>query len=165
MCIRDSLYTTPNPGLSQGVSFPISISTGGDTEGIGIWFDWNADGTFDNVTERIPSTSIAPGNGYAGTNPATYTTNVTVPLTATLGSTRMRVRCNYTAVPVGPCDAQTFGETEDYCVTILPPPIPAEATVDIIDNCIGGTYTIEVDVTSFGSGGSANIEYLSLIHI
>ncbi|MBK6343110.1 MAG: hypothetical protein IPF41_11120 [Flavobacteriales bacterium] len=55
--------------------------------------------------------------------------------------------------------AQTFGETEDYCFTVQPPPSPAEATVDIIDNCIGGTYTIEVDVTSFGSGGSANIEY------
>lgn len=85
-----------------------------------------------------------------------------MPLTATLGTTRMRVvvvettfpnTTNYTVT------AYTWGEAEDYCVEVLPPPVPASATASIIDDCNGQTYTIDVNVANFGSGGSANIIY------
>ncbi len=111
-----SLYTTPNPSFNIGSTDPISVSTGGDVEGVAVWIDFNQSGTFD------PSELVL--NGYTATNPATYTGNVTIPMNAVTGTTRMRVRCTYATDPsttLGPCANTTYGETEDYDITIVNP--------------------------------------------
>ncbi len=149
------------PVAGQGTSVPFSVGQGtlcGGTwgNGVKIYVDWNQDNDWLDAGEEVFSQAAAA----SGVN--VQTGSFTVPLTATLGVTRMRVVVVETTFPNATNYAHTsytWGETEDYCFTVQPPPSPAEATVDIIDNCIGGTYTIEVDVTSFGSGGSANIEY------
>ncbi len=151
-----NLYSSPNPTLTGGTTYPITISTGGDVEGIGIWFDWNGNGVFDDVTERIPSAQIS-NNGFVGTNPATYTANITVPVTATPGSTRMRVRCNYNGVPAGACTVQTWGETEDYCITIAAPdpctgtPAPGN-TVGPVSVCPSANFNLTLQNSTTGSG-------------
>jgi GEVED domain/Secretion system C-terminal sorting domain/HYR domain/PKD domain len=109
-------YATPNPVLTAGTSYALSVSTGGDTEGAAVWIDYNQDGIFS------PSEQLL--NGYLGTNPATYTNPAAlIPLTAINGTTRMRVRCTYATNPntlLDPaCTNVTFGETEDYTVTIV----------------------------------------------
>ena len=107
-----SYFTAPNPTYNAGTSYTITVNTGGDTEGVGVWIDYNQNNAFD-AAELVLS-------GYAGTNPATYTATVTIPANALNGATRMRVRCTYAtnSANVGPCTAVTFGETEDYKITI-----------------------------------------------
>ncbi|MFM7079656.1 MAG: GEVED domain-containing protein, partial [Bacteroidota bacterium] len=107
-----SYFPTPNPSYAVGTPYSITVTTGGDLEGIGVWIDYNQNSTFD-ASELVLS-------GYLGTNPATYSGTVNIPATAFNGSTRMRVRCAYNtnAGTVGPCTAVTYGETEDYLITI-----------------------------------------------
>ncbi|MBK6964705.1 MAG: hypothetical protein IPH20_12385 [Bacteroidales bacterium] len=52
--------------------------------------------------------------------PATGTITFTVPISATLGATRMRVREVYSYSDIDPCFTYAYGETEDYNVNILP---------------------------------------------
>ena len=108
-----TLFSAPNPTITAGTSLPISVTTSGDIEGAAIWIDFDQNGNFD-PTELIT-------NGYLGTNPATYTATVNVPLTVVNGTTRMRVRCSYASDPInlGPCANTTYGETEDYLVTFI----------------------------------------------
>lgn len=107
-----SFYAAPNPTLAVGTPYPISVTTSGDTEGAAVWIDYNRNNVFE-ASEMVL-------NGYAGTNPATYVNTVTLPASAINGPTRMRVRCQYAANPsvLGPCANTTYGETEDYAVTI-----------------------------------------------
>ena len=42
----------------------------------------------------------------------------TIPATATLGATRMRVQMSYNATPTSSCQAFTYGQVEDYTVNI-----------------------------------------------
>ncbi len=112
-----SVYTTaPNTAtLTQGATYPISVSTAGDLEGTAVWIDYDHSGTFD-ATELVL-------HGFAGTTPATYSGSVTVPLNALPGTTMMRVRCTYNVDPsvsVGPCNSVQYGETEDYQILINP---------------------------------------------
>ncbi len=51
---------------------------------------------------------------------ATYTTSFRVPTWATAGKTRMRVREVWINYNINPCQTYTYGETEDYRVTIIP---------------------------------------------
>lgn len=108
-----TLFSAPNPTITAGTSLPLSVSTGGDIEGAAVWIDFNKNGTYD-ANELVL-------NGLAGTNPATYTGTVNIPATAVNGVTRMRVRCVYNTDPSvgGPCANATFGETEDYLITIV----------------------------------------------
>lgn len=111
-----STWPTPVPGCIQGLSYPISVSTGGDVEGIMVWIDYNQNFIFES-TEAV----FTPA--FAGTNPATYSGNIVIPFTATPGNTGMRVRCKFNGVPLAtdnnPCLTYTYGETEDYVVTIV----------------------------------------------
>ena len=115
-CDVYTVYTSPTPNITQGLSYSISVTTGADVEGVRAWIDYNIDGVFNNTA----GTELILGPLYAGTNPATYTAMVTVPISATPGLTRLRVRCNYAGSPVDATSAQTWGEVEDYCVNILP---------------------------------------------
>lgn len=78
-----------------------------------IWIDLNQDGNFDNsdlVYDQNASSELA------------VTDNLTVPATALTGSTRMRVQMAFQegTSPTLPtnCGAYSYGEVEDYCVTI-----------------------------------------------
>jgi len=73
-----------------------------------VWIDWNGDCDFDDSGEAF-DIGITPNS--AGTH--TLTTNIIIPGTASLGSTRMRVAERYSQYPE-PCDVATYGETEDY---------------------------------------------------
>ncbi len=109
-------YLTPNPTFYRGFTYPISVTTGGDIEGMRAWVDWNQ-----NIAFAAGETIL---NGGPTTNPLTTTGSVTIPATATLGQTIMRVLCRYnTAVGTGgACNSFDYGETEDYLITIADAP-------------------------------------------
>ena len=72
-----------------------------------VWIDYNQDGTFDDATEKVTLVSGASATG-----------NITIPSTAKLGDTRMRVKMYYPNANGTACGTFTYGQVEDYTVTI-----------------------------------------------
>lgn len=81
---------------------------------IGIWIDYNHNGLFTDAGEQI----------YFELNQATSPRNINgttiIPMSALTGTTVMRVVCADLSswVNFNPCTAYTYGETEDYVISI-----------------------------------------------
>jgi hypothetical protein len=152
--------SVPATAHGQGTSVPFNLTRGSCTSQFGsgfqIYVDWNQDGDWLELDEQVFSsavtTTIVPEIG-----------SFNVPLTATLGLTRMRVVYGEITFPSTLNYAQvaafTWGEIEDYCFIVEPPPSPAVAIATINDNCIAGTYTIGINIANFGSGTPGDIVY------
>jgi hypothetical protein len=117
----DFTATVQPPVLSPGMTYPISITSSispGYSSSyscyVKAWIDYNRDGTLDPVAELIYESATNSANTVSGT--------VLIPVTALSGSTVMRVVFveTSTASSVLPCGTYTWGETEDYKVTISP---------------------------------------------
>ena len=108
-------YTSETTDLTRSQSYTIAI-TGGDyqPDHYAAWIDYDQDDTFEAAEKLGEFTSTQIGQ--------TQTLTFTVPGSATLGSTRMRVRGVYhntgEPTPTDPCFAYGYGETEDYGVNI-----------------------------------------------
>jgi len=119
----------------QGNSFNVSMQAGTEfAEGFAIWIDWNIDGDFADPGEYSFNSGVA--------TLAVVNGSVTVPYTASVGTTRMRVRCAYNYVPTAETYCTTFneGETEDYNITITP--------------CPALTYYADADGDTYGNAAS-----------
>ncbi|MCB0766382.1 MAG: hypothetical protein KDB95_04150, partial [Flavobacteriales bacterium] len=134
-------FTSQVASMQAGQSYPISVTIApiytGDT--IAVWVDWNGDLDFDDANELQVKLSAASGS---------VTSNIVVPASVSIGSKRMRVRLMYNTVPV-PCGSVTYGETEDYTISICQQP---NATVSIADNCPGDNFVITVNEATLPSG-------------
>jgi hypothetical protein len=76
-----------------------------------VWIDYNLNGAFE-ANEQVFVTQ----NGIPS---ATSTASITIPNTALIGSTRMRVILKYSAELTNPCDFNfAAGEVEDYTIDI-----------------------------------------------
>jgi hypothetical protein len=100
---------------SQSTSFGVSVAIAAYGGGVKIWIDYNQNGIFE-ATEIATQSATTIGSG------STYTGTISIPATATLGVTRMRVRVVENSTTFTPCDAQSYGETEDYAINIITPP-------------------------------------------
>lgn len=144
-----NLFTDQNILLLQGASYTFMISPGfANTlynEYVRVWVDYNQDGIFQ--TDELVVDGDAPFN-------STTTYPLTIGTAALEGSTRMRVSMKYASQPDS-CGVFSYGEVEDYCVTIagagtcLPP--MAFNAMDILDT------TATLSFTTFAS--SANLFY------
>ncbi len=76
-----------------------------------IWIDWNNDGEFSGPGEAVWDSEIAT------TSP--ITTSISVPLFASPGEKRIRIRCRRIEDPIDPCALQQRGEAEDYTLVVL----------------------------------------------
>ncbi|NBU70029.1 MAG: hypothetical protein EBS53_01050 [Bacteroidetes bacterium] len=107
---------TVNPGGNPQISVTIyNGAPAGITwnEYVSVFIDWNQNQTFDTLTEMYLL-------GTCNTNGCTVTGNISVPPTATPGTTRMRIILHYNVYRRDPCGNFQFGETEDYSVIVLP---------------------------------------------
>ncbi len=106
----NSLATT---FLSTNTTYPLVLepgfSFGAFDVVFNLWVDYNQDGDFEDADENIFTST-------SGTS--TISANITIPANATEGSTRFRISMSETQA-VGPCEQFLFGESEDYCVTIV----------------------------------------------
>ncbi|MBS1585055.1 MAG: T9SS type A sorting domain-containing protein [Bacteroidetes bacterium] len=120
----NQLYTDYRPlgsltTLYLGYTYPMSVTenTCGGTYSrqLSAWIDYNLDGSFYGVNETVIN-----NNTTAAANPNIVTQNITVPTTASFGATAMRVLYSEGTGYVDPCTNPyyTWGETEDYVVTI-----------------------------------------------
>lgn len=106
--------------LERGESHQISVTldTGGYQDHCYVFIDWNQDYIFDKATERYALGTVLSDVG-------TRFFTITVPETAVLGATTMRVIIEYDdpddGFGNGPCDSDhltEWGETEDYTVIV-----------------------------------------------
>jgi serine protease len=107
--VTDTLYATS--------TYTIECAPGyiGTTynENFRVWIDYNIDGDFEDENELVfdPSPTTIPVNG-----------SFTIPNSVTEGVSRMRVSMTYTPINANnepsPCGNLTYGEIEDYCVTL-----------------------------------------------
>jgi hypothetical protein len=124
----DYTTTVPAPILAQTVSYNMSIQIGTCGGNFGnstkVYIDFNQNGVFTDAGEQV---YVSPA---AVTGPHTITTNITIPATAVIGLTRMRVINVETTVPtsINPCGTYTWGETEDYFVNIVAAPTCPQPT-------------------------------------
>ncbi len=160
-CNNYTLVSTPNPTLTQGLSYLLSVTTGGDAEGVRAWIDYNIDGTFNNAS----GTELVLGPSFANTNPATYTVLVTIPFTSSLGATRLRTRCRYNGAPADATSNESYGETEDYCVTIVANPgcsgTPNAGTAVITSTAGCPSLNFNLSATGLSTGDGLTFQWES----
>jgi hypothetical protein len=112
-------YTDVTTDLAIGQDYSISVTPGFSgfsyNEYSKAWIDWNGDGDW-------TSDELIFDPGQASTTTATGTFNV--PSSVSLGSKRLRVGMTYYGLfsageTPDACGAFSYGEFEDYCVTIV----------------------------------------------
>ena len=113
-------FTNLSTNVKQGDSHNISVTfdTGGYQDQCFVYIDWNQDFVFDNDTEKYDL-------GRLSGDIETTTQSITIPDTAKLGNTRMRVFIEYYGSGFDPgagaCDSNhvsEWGETEDYTLIV-----------------------------------------------
>ena len=106
-------FTSLSTNLVRGRSNSITITpTWTGTvfrEAYRVWIDYNKDGDFLDAGEQVVNVTRTTATPIAR--------SFTVPTTALLGATRMRVSMKYNASPTS-CEIFTDGEVEDYTVNI-----------------------------------------------
>jgi GEVED domain/Secretion system C-terminal sorting domain len=109
--------------LTAGTTYTVTLIAGTYTQNdLAVWIDYNQNGTLNDAGEKLGETN------NLGAAPASTSITFTVPLTAFNGQVRLRVReMDYGLTNVmDPCATQsTFGETEDYIITITGGASPA----------------------------------------
>lgn len=139
---EDGVTLTPLLPSGQTTVVPVSIQNG--IGFLSAWFDWNADGDFNDAGEQmVAAQAVAPG---------TVNLNIAVPATAVVGSTFARFRvctnnlgsdaCN---TPVGTVQS---GEAEDYAFTVSRSLVLSKVTTGIP----GGPFGFTLTNTAQGSG-------------
>ncbi len=144
------LYTgQPNytATLVEGTSYNVQVTVGsGGSQGVAIWIDFNNNLTFEE-SEKV---------GFTTTNIAASTTGtiqIVIPCNANPGLHRMRVRniFNQAGSTIDPCASATYGEVEDYDVTIAEIAIPTGDAIQTVNVPTASDATIQNLVVS-GSG-------------
>lgn len=110
-------YTDQSTDFIQSQGFPITVVNGPSTTPLGdavsVWVDWNQNQSFCEPNEETVLTTADEG--------LTFTGLILAPVTAAVGSTRMRVRMAYIGqgyVPVA-CGGAAYGEVEDYTINVV----------------------------------------------
>ncbi len=109
-------FTSISTNLTAGTSYTITVTIiglNGNTHYTSVWFDWNNNGTFETGEE----TQL--GSNNTATN--AFTTTINVPISATIGTTRMRVINRLLTGYAPACGTITYGQIEDYTVNIVAP--------------------------------------------
>ena len=140
-------YTTLSTVLAQGATYPITVTpTSAYSQSATVWIDFDHSGTFDagemvffNPASPLPMSGI-----------------ITVPATAMLGTTRMRVRGVYgVTVAQDPCSSAFYGETEDYSIEIATSCMPTASTTNSTDTTVCSSDVFVLGLSqSYGAGYS-----------
>ncbi|AZB11459.1 T9SS C-terminal target domain-containing protein [Chryseobacterium sp. G0162] len=108
-------FTSISTNVTRGTAYTLSITpfwaSTKYNEAYAVYIDYNGNGSFADSGELVWS--------KAGSTTSPVTGSVTIPSTATLGSTRMRVMMKYSSIPTSSCEAYTYGQVEDYTVNIV----------------------------------------------
>jgi subtilisin-like proprotein convertase family protein len=129
-----AISTTVIQGSTQSITVDISNFFTGDL--VKVWIDYNQNGSWTDPGEEVVSTTNTAANPATG--------NITIPLTSSIGPTRMRVRLYWQPADAnpGPCGNTAYGQVEDYTVDIQP--------------CIQGVFNTQPANQTIQCGGTAS---------
>ena len=97
---------------SQGLSFDISTTFVGGSNGVNVWIDFDGDEEFDD-SEKVFSENGA--NDHSGT--------INIPIVVAIGEYRMRVRGQWgSAANPPPCGSVNYGSTVDFTLSVVEAP-------------------------------------------
>ncbi|OXA94789.1 M4 family metallopeptidase [Flavobacterium hercynium] len=106
-------FTSISTNAARGTAYTITITPSWTSttysEGYAVFIDYNQDGDFADSGETVWTKATSTTTPVTGT--------ITIPATATLGTTRLRVSMKYNGIP-GSCEAFSYGQVEDYSVNI-----------------------------------------------
>lgn len=144
-------YTAQSTNVQQASTVPFSITyETGYTYDTAIFVDWNDDLDFSDSGETVyTGTSL-------GDDPTTLSGTFNVPLSASVGSHRMRIG-GQDSGPVDPCYTGTYGTFEDYTLNVTAAPLctgtPSAGTIPSSSAvCVGSTVQLVATGYSTGTG-------------
>lgn len=149
---------TDNLALMKQTKYPITIKVGDDNrEDVRVWVDLNDDGQFANSELLIDSK-----------NKNTHRDTLLIPSSAVTGNAvRMRVSSDFLGSNLGPCDNPTFGQVEDYSLTLSnnPDQVNADFEADSNISCTGAIQFTDLTTNNpdswfwnFGDGNSSILQ-------
>ena len=110
-------FTNLTTDLAQGETYDVTMETGYGDQYVRVWIDFNDDYSYTADEIVLDNYIIAEGLG-SGTH--TGTTQFTIPSDANLGTHYIRFASSWqSALPENPCEATSWGETEEYTVNIV----------------------------------------------
>lgn len=108
-------FTSVSTNVTRGTAYTISVTPVWTStkynEAYAVYIDYNKDGDFTDSGELVWTKT--------GSQTSPVTGSITIPSTATLGNTRMRVMMQYSSVPSSSCGSYTYGQVEDYTLNIV----------------------------------------------
>jgi hypothetical protein len=134
---RYSNYSSlPAPNVQRGSMNVITMTKGTCGgfygEGWAVYIDFNQDGDLIDAGENVFTEGVFTGSAFD-----VRIGSITIPMTALLGETRMRITY-VEGGAFGPCGTYNWGETEDYTINITPEPPPSSY---VWNNALGGSFT------------------------
>ncbi|WP_114755308.1 endonuclease [Flavobacterium glaciei] len=105
-----AITTNVTAGTANTITITPSWSGATFSEGYAVWIDYNKNGLFTDAGELVWSKTASKTTPVSGT--------ITIPVSAALGTTRMRVSMKYNGIPTS-CEAIPYGQVEDYTVNIV----------------------------------------------
>ena len=148
--------TVAAPNLNKGANYPLSVNIGTCgglyDSGTKVFIDYNRDGDFVDAGEEVYVSAVAINGPYL------VTASITIPMTASVGVTRMRVVNIETTVVTGitPCGLYGYGETEDYIVNIQGVPAAVYTYAWNTNPALTGTTGTTVAVNTGSNDLAAN---------
>jgi bacillolysin len=116
--------TAISTNLIKGVSNTITITplwtSSVYKEGYAVFIDYNQDGDFSDSGETVWTKAAATTTPASG--------SFTIPASALVGPTRIRISMKYNAVPSA-CESFSYGQVEDYTVNIVAGPSVVEELI------------------------------------
>lgn len=104
-----ALSTNALKGSVQTITITPTWTSTVYSEAYGVWIDYNQNGVFTDAGEQVFAKAASTTTPVSG--------SFTIPTTATLGATRMRVIMRYSTAPSS-CGSFTYGQVEDYTINI-----------------------------------------------
>lgn len=150
-------FTALSTNLTRGTANTITITPSWTStvysEGYAVWIDYNKNGLFTDAGELVYSKATSTATTASG--------SFTVPTTATVGTTRMRVSMKYNGIPTS-CETLSYGQVEDYSVNI----VAAAAISTLTENNSNDALTIVSlypnptrDILNIETNRSAKLDY------
>ncbi|CAH8294482.1 putative secreted protein (Por secretion system target) [Mariniflexile fucanivorans] len=148
-------YTSTSTEVTQGTSYNLTVKV--NTDGnyrtyTNAWIDWNQDSDFDDAGESF---YLGIAENINNENTSLSPLSITIPSTATLGTTRMRVSTKYNYSPSS-CETGFDGEVEDYSINVIAA-TPTITTSTISPNAYCSGSSISVPYTITGTFTSGNV--------
>lgn len=126
--------TATSTNAGRGTAYTITITPSWTSsvysEGYAVFIDYNQDGDFSDSGETVWTKSASTTTPVSG--------SITIPASATLGTTRMRVSMKYNGIPTA-CESFSYGQVEDYSVNIT-----ASGIVEVNEIAIADKVSSEI---------------------